>query len=136
MTTGQFQSGQIPWNKDKKGIHLSPATEFKPGCQHRHPQQSADIGEVRVRIRKRDGRLRAWIKVANPNVWRLRAIIVWEEHHGPIPKGCVLHHVDRDTMNDSVTNLAVLSRAAHLLEHRPEFEEKRLERLISRKRSS
>ena len=28
---GRFVKGNIPWNKDKKGIHLSPDTEFKKG---------------------------------------------------------------------------------------------------------
>lgn len=28
---GQFKKGQRPWNKDIKGIHLSPRTEFKKG---------------------------------------------------------------------------------------------------------
>lgn len=26
-----YEKGHIPWNKDKKGIHLSPKTEFKKG---------------------------------------------------------------------------------------------------------
>lgn len=27
----RFKKGQIPWNKDLKGIHLSPASEFNKG---------------------------------------------------------------------------------------------------------
>ena len=29
--SGQFEKGFIPWNKGKKGLHLSPATQFKKG---------------------------------------------------------------------------------------------------------
>lgn len=29
-----FKKGQIPWNKNKKGIHLSLNTEFKKGFKH------------------------------------------------------------------------------------------------------
>jgi len=29
--THKFENGHIPWNKDKKGIRLSPKTEFKKG---------------------------------------------------------------------------------------------------------
>ena len=28
----KFSKGNIPWNKDIKGIHLSETTEFKKGC--------------------------------------------------------------------------------------------------------
>lgn len=35
LNTGRthFKKGHIPWTKSQKGIHLSPATEFKKGCQ-------------------------------------------------------------------------------------------------------
>lgn len=58
-------------------------------------------------------------------VWRPRAVVVWEEHHGPVPDGCIVHHENRDTLDDSIENLSMVTRGAHLAEHRPEFEEKR-----------
>ena len=105
-----------------KGIHLSPASEFKKG---RISLNKVPLGTVRIRLTKRDGKKRAWIKVSEPSVWRLRCHIVWEKAHGKIPDGLVIHHMDRDTLNDSLNNLAAVSRAAHLKEHKPEFEEKR-----------
>lgn len=30
-TPSSFKKGNIPWNKNKKGIHLSPKSEFKAG---------------------------------------------------------------------------------------------------------
>ncbi len=124
MTGGQFKKGLKPWNKDKKGIHLSPATEFKKG----RDGQRYKIGTVRQRV-DRGGHPRAWIKTAEPNTWMPRAQLVWEEAHGPLAKGLVLHHIDRDTLNDNITNLAAISRAAHLMEHRHEHESKRLDGL-------
>jgi hypothetical protein len=115
---GCFQEGQEPWNKNLKGIHLSPATEFKKG---QDPPRHEAIGTVTIRTRKRDGQQRAWIKVAEPNTWKSRATFVWEKHYGPLPKGLVIHHLDRDTLNDKVTNLIAVSRAAHMNEHRYEI---------------
>ena len=109
-----FKPGQVPWNKEMKGLRLSPATEFKKGQPsiNRLP-----IGAVSVRRDKGNGALRAFVKVAEPNVWKLRAILVWEATRGSVPKGFVLHHKDDDSLHDDVENLLVLSRAEHLKEH-------------------
>jgi len=116
-----FKPGDRPWNADMKGIHLSPESEFKPGRQViRLP-----IGTVRTRQRKRDNRPRAYIKVAEPNSWRLRAQMVWEAHHGPMKRGMVIHHHDRDTLNDDIANLRCMTKAEHITEHQQELREAR-----------
>lgn len=122
---GRFPKGNEPWNRGLKGIHLSPASEFAKGQRTKEP---APIGCVRVRVNKRDQRPRAYVKVGHPNVWRLRAVVVWESIHGPIPDGSVVHHRDRDTLNDAPENLERLTRAEHLAEHRRDHEERRRER--------
>ena len=58
--------------------------------------------------------------MSDPSGWRERAKVVWEEANGPIPKGCVIHHKDRDTLNDIAHNLEAMTRAEHLAEHRAE----------------
>jgi hypothetical protein len=131
ITTGQFAPGLLPWNKGTKGIMQASSTSFTKGqASHNH----CPIGAVQIRTRKRDNIPRAWIKIAEPNHWKLRAVVVWETQYGHVPEGCVVHHMDRNPLNDTISNLAVLSRAAHLLEHRHEFEEKRRAHL-SRKRN-
>lgn len=86
------------------------------------------VGTVTIRHRrKKDDGPRAWVKVAEPNRWRPRAVVVWETTNGPVPKGMIVHHEDRDTLNDDPSNLSLISRAGHLLEHRSEFEQKRKE---------
>ena len=119
VTTGQFKRKHRPWNKGKKGLRMSPGTEFKKGLV---PKNKREAGTVTVRTRKRDGRQRAWVKVAEPNVWRLRATVVWERRYGPISDGLVVHHLDGDTLNDSLGNLAVVSRAAHVNIHRADLQ--------------
>jgi len=126
ITGGQFKKGNIPWTKGRKGIHLSPDTEFKPG---HNSKRKAPVGTVRVRTRKRDQRPRAFVKVAQPGTWKLRCRCVWERAYGPLPTGLVIHHLDRNTLNDNLTNLAAVSRAAHMKEHRDEREPARLRAL-------
>jgi hypothetical protein len=73
------------------------------------------VGTVRER-RDPAGTLRAYVKVSHHR-WRPRAVVVYELHHGPIPPGCVVHHRDRDSLNDDPDNLVALTRAAHAAEH-------------------
>ena len=65
-------------------------------------------------------------------MWKLRALVVWEEKYGPVAKGLLIHHKNRDTLDDSLTNLVAMNRAQHLLEHKHEFEERRLAALRAR----
>ena len=117
ITAGQFRPEQEPWNKGKKGIRLSPATEFKRG---QPAKNKAPVGTVTIRHRKREPHPRAFVKIAEPNVWRERAKVVWEAAKGKIPRGHVIHHIDRNPLNDEIDNLACLTRAEHIAEHREE----------------
>lgn len=122
-----FKKGMTPWNKGIS-IRVSPRTEFKKG---RVSETKAAIGEIRIRTDK-NGKKRAWVKVAQPKEWKMRAVVEWEKKHGPLPKTLIVHHQDRNTLNDSIGNLSAISRGAHLMEHRPEFEEKRIAALKKR----
>jgi len=42
---------------------------------------------------------------------------IYKDHHGAIPDGCDIHHVDGNTLNNAVENLQPLSRSAHAKEH-------------------
>lgn len=113
-----FKKKHEPWNKDMKGIHLSPYSEFKKG---RISMTKVDIGSVKFRTRKREGYARAFIKIAQPNKWIEKAKLVWITFNGSIPKGYVIHHKDRNPLNDSIDNLACLSRKDHIEEHRQDL---------------
>ncbi len=78
----------------------------------------APLGAVRFAKDNGKGTLRAYIKVGNPRMWKLRALMVWEEANGPLPCGLVIHHRDENSLNDSLDNLAALTRAEHITEHR------------------
>lgn len=116
---GRFSQGSQPWNKGLKGIHLSPSTEWQKGCES---QKRVSIGTETIRKRGRETNPRAFVKVADPNTWKERAIVVWERHHGrSVPDGYVIHHKDRNPLNDSIDNLEALTRANHAREHRKDL---------------
>ena len=119
-----FQRGNTPWNADRKGLHLSPATEFQAG---RCSPTKAPIGTVSVRISKRAGYGRASHQdQLEPNVWKLRAVVVWEgPPNGPLPPGKLIHHKDRNALNDAIDNLECLTKAEHAIEHKRDLHEAR-----------
>jgi hypothetical protein len=133
---GQIAVGErhSPATEIKQGQRLSPQTEIQPG-QRLSPQtefkrgQSAhnrlEVGAETIRIESATGNPRGWVKVAEPNVWRPRAIVVWERHNGVVPKGMIVHHKDRNTINDVIENLELATRKQHVAEHRQELLEAR-----------
>lgn len=115
-SSSRFVNGNEPWNKGVKGIHLSPETEFKKG---RDSEKYMPLLSVTVRDCK--GVNRRFIKISEPNVWEPYARYVWRNEKGDIPDDWVVHHKDRDTMNDEICNLQAMSREDHMEEHRSEF---------------
>lgn len=107
------------WNKGLKGLKLSPKMNRK-GFE---PHHKLPIGSETTRRDKGKGSPRVYRKVAEPNVWKLRAVLVWESINGVVPKGKVIHHRDRNSMNDIPTNLECLTRAEHAREHAKERDE-------------
>jgi len=97
-----------------KGERRSRSTEF--GAVP--PPNRLPVGSITIRVRVNRGNdRRAWVKTAEPNVWRPRAVVVWESAHGPTPRESVIHHMDGDSLNDAIRNLARLSRAEHAVIH-------------------
>lgn len=106
-------------NKARRGKHVSPATEYKKG--HR-PASWRLVGSESMSR----GYMR--VKVAEPNVWRMRSHIAWEKEHGrSLPKGWIVRRVDGDPLNDAPENLIAMSRGQHILKtlEDPEISERR-----------
>ena len=124
----RWQKGHAPWNKGLKGMHLSPATEFKPG---RRPLNLQPLGTITVRYdqppkrkknRKRKagmepwkGPLRRWIKVSDngrpQDRWIPLARHLWAKAHGPVPAGRRVVHLDGNMMNTELANLRLVTPA-------------------------
>lgn len=100
--TGRFEKGQVSWNKGTKGLTQANKTSFKKG---NIPSNYKPVGSERI---TKDGYTE--IKVKDPNKWRLKQQVVWEEHNGKIPKGSVIIFADGDKSNICVENLILVTR--------------------------
>jgi hypothetical protein len=108
-----FKKGHIPWNKGIKGLHHSPTTEFKKG---QRGTCWMPIGTITVR-KDRSGTMRNMEKIGEPNIWKPHTVRVWKEKNGDVPKGCILHHIDFNSLNDVIENIVPLTRKAHFEIH-------------------
>lgn len=104
---GYFVKGYIPFNKGKKGIGGWKPTQFKKGNR---PHNHMPVGSKRVNS---DDYID--IKIADPNKWRAKHILVWEEHNGPVPKGYAVIFGDGDNRNFEPDNLILVSRKQLLI---------------------
>lgn len=115
-----FRKRNKPWNRGR-GLINSPkcwGTAFKKGQK---PANRVEVGTVTVRTDK-NGRQRRWIKVAESgHCWVIYSNWLWEQANGPIPKGSVVHHVDGNTLNDSLGNYESMTRSRHMQHHLPEI---------------
>jgi hypothetical protein len=97
----RFKKGAIPYNKNIKGSTKRNAGCFKKG--HR-PQNYKPVG---TEVFKRG----YWVvKICDPNVWEFKHKLIWEKHHGEIPKGYMVTFLDGDTNNLDISNLALISK--------------------------
>lgn len=106
----RFQKGARPWNAGMKGLKVggrAAETQFKPGSK---PHTWAPIGSERVRS---DGYLERKMTDTGypPRDWVTIHTLLWQEHHGEIPKGYVVVFKDRDKTNIQLDNLELVSRA-------------------------
>jgi hypothetical protein len=112
--SGQFRKGHRTWNKDRKGWQAggrSKETQFKPGTLNgRAAQLHQPIGTERV---NRDGYRERKIRDDGPpqHRWRAVHLLVWEESHGPLPKGHAVVFRNGDKSDIHLENLELVSRA-------------------------
>ena len=92
----------------KKFLEGGKKTRFKKGNR---PQTTVPVG---TEVLRKDGYL--WIKVADPNKWRLKGELIWERANGQaFPRGMCLKYVDNDRTNLSPENLIVMNREENLI---------------------
>ena len=106
---GQFKKGDTPHNKGKLG------TSYK-GCEKTWFQKGQlpfNHKEVEAERVDRDGYI--LIKVEEPNKWKFKHRVIWEQVNGPIPKGYSLIFADKDKTNLSIDNLVLVSRKELLM---------------------
>lgn len=101
--TGHFQKGNIPWSNGTKGVLTGSATSFKKGNR---PHNWVPVGTERYTTK--DHYIK--VKVAEPNKWEFKHLLVWKQNYGPIPDGKVIVFKDGDRDNCSPENLQAIDR--------------------------
>ena len=106
----RFQKGSVPLNKGKK---VSPEvyskiqpTMFKKG---RTPVNHRDVGAERVNVY---GYIE--IKVSEPNTWRLKHRVMWEQVNGAIPNGYNVQFKNHNPQDCRIENLYLISKAEQM----------------------
>lgn len=104
----RFSKGHVPANKGKKMsaevYARASATMFKKGHV---PVNHRPVGSER--IDSKDGY--HLVKVAEPNKWRLKHVILWEQHNGPVPKGHKIVFANQNKDDIRIDNLILASDA-------------------------
>jgi len=101
----RFKPGQQSHNKGKRGYYAAGAEKgwFKSGQM---PQTYRPVGSERVNV---DGYVE--VKIADPKTWRAKHVVIWEQAHGPVPKGHVVIFGDGNRLNSQLANLILVSRS-------------------------
>ncbi len=114
---GRFKPGQISFNKGKTWNEFmkpekqaaSRRTSFKKGMT---PHNHKLVGTEAIRPgKKKNHGVMVWIKVAEPNKWREKHRLVWEQAHGPIPAGHLVIFADGNLLNTDLSNLILINKA-------------------------
>lgn len=101
--SGKFESGSAPWNTGTKGVMKPNSGTFKKGNR---PHTWVPVGTERKTTK--DHYIK--VKVAEPNVWEFKHLMVWESHNGPVPKGMCVVFKDGDRQNCGIDNLQLIDR--------------------------
>ena len=104
---GHFPKGNIPFNKGTKGLMKPNVTSYKKGNvpKNYRPVGSERIGKSRGSFGYTE------VKVAEPNKWKMKHVVIWEKANGPKPKGHCVIFADGDKTNFALDNLLLVTRS-------------------------
>jgi len=109
--TGYFPKEHKPWNTGTKGLTRANKTSFKEGGA---PPNRKPLGTER--IDSKDGFI--LMKIAErdpytgfPTRYKHKHVYVWEQAHGPVPKGMVVAFINGERTPCELENLMLISRA-------------------------
>lgn len=112
--TGRFEKGCTPWNQGKRGYMGANKTSFKKGNvpSNVKPLWSERIGK--------DGYIEMSVPERNPYTgyptrYKHKHVWIWEQTHGPKPKGTAVIFRDGNKLNFDLDNLLLVNRAELLV---------------------
>lgn len=139
-----FKKGHIPWNKELKGIHLSPSSELKKGQFIPHVNPNCKCfrctGVIVNRVIKYGKDHPSWkggeyindsgyvlklhrnhpSNVRKPYLREHRLIL--EAHLGRIlTKDEIVHHINGNKTDNRLENLMIVTRSEHIKMHRDQL---------------
>ena len=82
------------------------------GVCPKHYMAARRKGGLVARVRTPRHGVRRMVEINGRRFYRSR--VVWERHHGPIPSGHEIHHVNGDRGDDRLENLELIEREAHI----------------------
>ena len=103
--TGHFQKGHVSHNKGKKGLRI-PGSEKGWFPKGHKPWNHANVGDETWST---DGYLK--VKIAEPNKWKFKHLIIWEAHNGPVPADKMVTFRNGNHADCTIENLALISKA-------------------------
>lgn len=125
-----FKKSHIPWNKEKKGIHLSPSSEWKKGELHGVQFEKGQTPWNKGLTQPRESKYRIlhqgkyWLVVCpnHPFADRKGYVrehrLIMEKFLGRIlDREELVHHINMDTLDNNIENLMVISRGEHARLH-------------------
>ena len=105
--SGKFRKGQAPHNKGKKmPKEVYEKVKHTMFAKGNVPPNHRPVGSERI---SKDGYIE--VKVAEPNKWRLKQRVVYEEAKGKIPEGCTIILLDGNKRNFDFDNLRCITRS-------------------------
>lgn len=105
--SGKFRKGQAPHNKGKKmPKEVYEKVKHTMFAKGNVPPNHRPVGSERI---SKDGYIE--VKVAEPNKWRLKQRVVYEEAKGKIPEGCPIIFLDGNKRNFDIDNLRCVTRS-------------------------
>lgn len=103
----RFKPGNTPWTLGMKGVHLSPASEFKKGSV---PANCLEVSALRINSL---GELD--MKIApGPGNWVSMRRFAWEQAYGPIQPGMCVLPKNGDGHDTRLCNLKLVTRAENI----------------------
>lgn len=110
----RYPKGHTPANKGQQKTAAQREkvkhTWFKPGHE---PANTKSDGDIIFRTETKSGRKYMYLRLSKAR-WIHYHVHHWQRHHGPVPPGHCLWFRDGDTMNVTLDNLELITRAERM----------------------